>query len=92
METGKRKLEDMAARAELKERVEALQKMSKVEFDEWGKTARPLLDGGEGKIGHGGPRRVVIGIEHNKRGGNGGGNQATRRERCGSGISRAEMA
>ena len=61
VETGKRMLENTTAGADLKEWFEALQKRSKVEFDEWEKSARPLLDGGEGKIGHGGMRCVVSG-------------------------------
>ena len=91
VKTSKRKLEDTTAGAELKERFEALQKRSKVEFDEWEKSPRPLLDGGEGKIGYGGTQCVVSGTGQ-RTGESGSKKQAERRERHGSGSSGTEMA
>jgi len=79
VKTSKRKLEDTTAAAELKERFEALQKRSKVEFDEWEKSPRPLLDGGEGKIGYGGMQCVVSGAGQ-PNGASGGKHQAMKRE------------
>lgn len=68
VEKGKRKLEDTTAGAELKERFEARQKKSKVEFEEWEKSARPLLDGGEGKTSVGNGRSVAKGNQRRKKG------------------------
>ena len=49
VETGKPKLEETRTWKELEERREQMAKEEKLLMDEWKKSKRPLLDGGQGK-------------------------------------------